>query len=427
MKKMRLFIVLTIMAGFIIGGFFILDKQAVVGKGLTDSQPTAYIEGNELKVSFKLAGRISELLVDEGDVVEKGQVIGYLQNDELEAKVSQAEAAVNVVNGKISEANGAKSTAEAKKEQGTAAVTITGETADKQIAQAGAAVKAAEAKLEALQNGARPEEKKQAESQMKATEEIQKVAKTNLEKLQTLLKEGVVSQTEVDKAYVNYQEANGKYEVAKEQYQLAVSGPREEEIKAATAQVEQAKAAYELAVAAKQEVVIRQGDVKAAEAGIEQAKGAVQTAQSSKSQAEAALAEANTYLSYTQLLAPAAGTITAKAAEVGELVGSGFPVFTLEAKETRWSKFYFPETEIVGLQVGDSVQLELVATGKKLEGKIVSIASAADFAIQKATQDMNDKDIRSFSVKVQYDELPSDVKTGMSVQWLTNQGEKDGN
>ncbi|KAA9015517.1 HlyD family secretion protein [Niallia endozanthoxylica] len=426
MVKTRLILVLSIMAGLIVGGFFLIGKGEAEGKSSTDRQPTAYIEGNESKVSFKLAGRIEELLVDEGDIVTKGQVIGILQNDELEAKVSQAEAALGVADGQISQAKAAQSTAEAKKEQGKAAVNVTAETAEKQVAQAEAAIKAAEAKLTALKNGARPEEIKQAESQMKAAEEIQKVAKVNLERLQSLLEQGLISQAEVDKANTSYQEANGKYEVAKQQYELAVQGPREEEVQAAEAQVEQAKAAYELAVASQAEVSVRQSEVKAAEAGIEQAAGAVSTAASGKSQAEAALAEANVYLSYTQLIAPADGIIKAKAAEVGELVNAGFPVFTLEQEKERWSKFYFPETEISDIQVGDTVQLSLSATGKRIKGEVVSISPSADFAVQKATQNMDDTDIRSFSVKVKYTSLPKDVKTGMTVKWLGVSGEQNG-
>lgn len=415
------------MAGCIVGGFFMLEKNKTAGQSLEEGKPTAYIEGTESKVSFKLDGRIGDLLVDEGDAVKKGQVLGYLQNDELEAKVSQAKAATGVAAGKINEAKGAQSTAEAKKEQGNAAVNVTEKTSEKQIAQAKATMKAAEANLEALKNGARPEEIKQAKSQLKAAEEIQKVSKDNLDRLKSLLEEGLVSQAEVDKANTSYQEANGQYEVAKQQYELVVAGPRKEEIKAAEAQVEQAKAAHELAVASKEEVSVRQGEVKAAEAGIAQAIGAVSTAEAGKLQADSALDEASTYLSYTKLIAPADGVIKAKAAEVGELVGAGFPVFTIEKEKKRWSKFYFPETEITRLQVGDSVQLQVVATGKKLQGTIVSISPAADFAVQKATQNMGDTDIRSFSVKVEYKNIPREVKTGMTVQWIKAQGEKDGN
>ena len=203
-----------------------------------------------------------------------------------------------------------------------------------------------------------------------------------------------------------------------------MKGPREEEIKAAQAQLEQAQAAYELAVAAKEEVLVRQGDVQVAEAGISQATGAVSTAQSGKSQAEAALAEAQTYLSYTQLVAPANGVIKTKAATVGELVNTGFPVFTLETDNERWSKFYFSETEVTHLQVGQAVQLKVIATSQNIKGTIVAILPAADFAIQKASQDMDDIDLRSFVVKVRYEDVPEKVKTGMTVQWLKTLGEQ---
>lgn len=426
MKWVRLFLVFAIMLGLIAGGFIMLDKKEAAGDKKMDRQPIAYIEGDESSVSFKLDGRIEKLLVTEGDRVKKGEVLGYLQNDELEAKVLQAKAAIGVADGQISEAVGAQSTAEAKKDQGSTTVNVTKDTAEKKVKQAKAAVKAAEANLEALKNGARPEEIKQAKSQLTATKAIKDTAKDNLDRLQTLLEEGLVSQTDVDKANTSYQEANGQYEVAKQQYEIALKGPREEEIKAAEAQVEQAKAAYELAVASKEEVSVRQGDVKAAEAGITQAAGAVSTAKSGKSQAEAALAESNVYLSYTKLKAPSDGIIKSKSAEAGELVSAGFPVFTLENEEKRWSKFYFPETEITDLQVGDAVQVKVIATGKKVKGKIVSIAPAADFAIQKATQNMDDTDLRSFSVKVEYTDLPGEIKTGMTVQWLKTLGEQNG-
>lgn len=424
MNKAKLYTVLVMMLGLIIGGFTMLDDKAASVTGKVDGQPIAYIEGTESKISFKLAGRIEELLVDEGDYVEKGQVLGFLQNEELQAKVTQAQAAIGVADGQISQAQGAQLTAEAKKQQGMAAVTVTEHTANKQIEQASAAVQAAKAKLEALKNGARPEEVQQAKSKLTATEEIKRVAESNVERLTGLLNEGIVSQAEVDKAISSYQEANAQYEIAKQQYELVVKGPRVEEIKVATAQLQQAEAAYELAVASKEEVLVRQGDVKAAEASLMQATGVISTARSGKSQAEAALAEAETYLSYTQLIAPTDGLIKTKASVTGELVNAGFPVFTLETEEQRWSKFYFSETDITHLQVGQTVQLQVVATGKKLTGKIVAIAPAADFAIKKATQDMDDTDLRSFSVKVQYTNIPTEVKTGMTVQWLKTLGER---
>ena len=186
MKQAKLYIVLASMVGLIIGGFIMLERKEAAVEDTASAQPIAYIEGTESKVSFKLAGRIEELLVDEGDVVQKGQVLGYLQNKELQAKVAQAQAALGVATGQITQAKGAQLTAEAKKQQGTVAVGITESTANKKIAQAEAAVETAKAQLQALQNGARPEEIQQAQSQLQAAEEIRNIAKSNVDRLKTI-------------------------------------------------------------------------------------------------------------------------------------------------------------------------------------------------------------------------------------------------
>ncbi|WP_054796735.1 HlyD family secretion protein [Paenibacillus sp. tmac-D7] len=400
------------------GGFLLTTKQV---NGSTQAgaavQPTAYIESNEVSASFKIGGRVTEILVKEGDTVKKGQVLARLQSTELEAKVAQAKAAVALAQGKIAEAQGATATAQAKKAQAIAGVTATADAADQQIAQAEAAVKAAQAKVDGLRNGARPEEKKQAEIQLQATKEVYALAEQNLKRMQAMLAEGLVAQADVDKVNVSYQEAKTKYELAQQQYNLAQQGPREEEIRAAEAQLEQAKAALGLAQAGREQVAVREGDVAAANAAIQQAQGAVQSAGSAEQQAKAAQAEAEAYQSYTELIAPSDGVILAQGAQPGELVGSGFPVFTIQATDGHWARFYMTETSLAGLKNGDRVKLKLIATGQELEGKIQSIAAAPDFAVKKATQTAGETDVRSFGVKVELPQLPEAAAIGMTLQW----------
>ncbi|WP_261807926.1 biotin/lipoyl-binding protein [Paenibacillus sp. N3.4] len=157
--------------------FLLTSKQATSQTDpVNQTHPTAYIETNEVSASFKVGGRVTEVLVKEGDVVKKGQVLARLQSTEIEAKVEQAKAAVALAQGKIAEAEGATATAEAKKQQGIAGVNVTAETAEQQVAQAQAAVSAAQAKVDGLRNGARPEEKKQAEIQFKAASEVYTIA-----------------------------------------------------------------------------------------------------------------------------------------------------------------------------------------------------------------------------------------------------------
>lgn len=52
------------------------------------------LEANELFISAKIPGRIKEVLVNEGDTVNPGQVVARLDTEELEASLRQAEAQV---------------------------------------------------------------------------------------------------------------------------------------------------------------------------------------------------------------------------------------------------------------------------------------------------------------------------------------------
>ncbi|WP_284641031.1 HlyD family secretion protein [Paenibacillus silviterrae] len=410
--------VYSLFAAMIGTGFFFLHTgQVDSSTGAQRNGATAYIEATQVSASFKVGGRVTELLVKEGDTVKQGQPIARLQSNEIEAKVAQAKAAVGLAQGKIAEATGAEAGALAKKQQGAAAVQLTAETAEQQVAQAQAAVQAAEAKVQALKNGARPEEKKQAEAQLNAAKEVYDVAEQSLKRMNTLLAEGLIAKADADKAKVSFEEAKAKYELAQQQAALVNQGPRPEEIQGAEAMLEQARASLRLAEAGREQVQIRQGDVAAAEAAARQARGAIQSAESGKLQAEASQLEAETYLSYTELLAPADGIIVAQNAQLGELVGSGFPIYTVEASGSRWAKFYLPETELTGLKSGDNVSLKLAATGAAIQGKVQLIAPAADFAVKKATQAAGDTDIRSFGVKIELTEVPENTATGMTLQW----------
>lgn len=453
MKYLRI-IVLSAMVLLIGSGIFVLSTNKVESKfaGKMESNPTAYLEATQLHASFKMGGRVSEILVKEGDVVKKGQVLARLQSEELLTKVAQAEAAVEVQKGKLAEAQSAVQMAQgkvgeaeastavaaARKSQGTEAARLTAQSVEKQVKEAQAVVKAAEAKLAALQNGARAEEKQQAKSKLEATKKAQETAQTNLERLQALYEEGLTSQAALEEAEMNSKKASSEYEVADQAYQMVTKGPRQEEINAAKAQLEQAKAVLELAEVSRGQVAVQEGDILVAEAGIKQSEATITSAKSGISQAEAlvlsaqaglqqaeaSLAEAQTYVSYMELLAPADGIIVSKSAETGELVGSGYPVFTIEAQEDKWTTFYFPETDVTALNVGQEVQVRLLSTGEEVEGKIVQMEPAASFAVKKASQSLGETDIRSFGVKVAFPQLPEGIVTGMTVQW-SEQGVKD--
>src|SRR3954462_7832406 len=53
------------------------------------------LEANEVYISAKIPGRVKEVLVNEGDTVQPGQIVARLDTEELEAGLRQALAQMN--------------------------------------------------------------------------------------------------------------------------------------------------------------------------------------------------------------------------------------------------------------------------------------------------------------------------------------------
>ena len=88
-KILLLFLALIILTALIFGGYFykIQTKQAREQESLT---ATGTLEATRVMASFKVAGRMDALLVDEGARVKKGALLATLEPKELQAKLSQA-------------------------------------------------------------------------------------------------------------------------------------------------------------------------------------------------------------------------------------------------------------------------------------------------------------------------------------------------
>ncbi len=100
-------------------------------------------------------------------------------------------------------------------------------------------------------------------------------------------------------------------------------------------------------------------------------------------QAAAALARARLELSYDQILAPAPGRVGARTAEPGRQVQPGQPLMTLVGS-TPWVEAHFKETQLQALYPGQSAEVRLDAfPGRVLPGRVVSLApaSGARFAL----------------------------------------------
>ncbi|TKI56175.1 HlyD family efflux transporter periplasmic adaptor subunit [Brevibacillus antibioticus] len=361
------------------------NVSSMAGKNTT--KLAGVIEGTEVDLSFKMGGSIEQLSLKEGDEVKAGQVVATLSSEEILAKKEQAEAAYKLSLVRL--------------DQAKKGVSVTDNSSNAQVDQAKAAVNSAQAQLDANRNGARSEEITQIKAKLQAAQTSNQIAATNLERMKKLMAEGAVPQVKVEEAQMQAEKAQAEFKAAEEQLKMAQTGSRKEQVDAAQAQLDQAKAAYNQAVAGRGQVGLKELDVKSAEANVMQAKGA--------------LAEMEAYVNNTKLTAPVDGIVKAVAVQKGELVSQGFTVLTIQTKSDNYIKFYVNEYMLANVKTGDQVKLFVPALNREVDAKVVTVAPAADFAVKKATQELGDRDIRSFQVKLLVSD--SELRPGLTVEW----------
>ncbi|USG63819.1 efflux RND transporter periplasmic adaptor subunit [Brevibacillus ruminantium] len=368
-------------------GVYLMGPGAGSVAGQRAVQVAGVIEGTEADLSFKMGGSIAEIAVKEGEDVKAGQLVATLNSEELLAKREQAQAAYHL--------------AQVKLEQAKKGVGITDSSSNAQINQAKAVVESAKAQYEANKNGARTEEIAQLQAKQQAAQTAKQIAQTQLDRMTKLLAEGAVPQVKVDEARMDYDKAEAELKAVEEQLKMAQTGARKEQLDASKAQWEQAQAAYDQAVAGRGQVGLKELDVKSAEAGVQQAKGA--------------LDEIEAYLNNTKLMAPMDGVVKSIAVQKGELVAQGFTVLTIQSRENNYVKFYVDEYQIAGIKAGDEVSLHVPSLNRDTRARVLTVAPAADFAVKKATQELGDRDIRSFQVKMEIQD--AELRPGLSVEW----------
>ena len=146
-------------------------------------------------------GRVAWIGVEKGDLVQEGQLLVRLEDTEFRAQVNQANA--NMA--------------------------------------------AAQARLDQLRSGSRPQEKIRDKAAVIQAEANLKTAEADYQRSLTLFRAGVTSKAELDHALADRDTKAGLVEAAKQASSMTEVGPRTEEIRAAQASVQQMKAALDYA------------------------------------------------------------------------------------------------------------------------------------------------------------------------------------
>jgi HlyD family secretion protein len=172
-------VVLGVIA-FIVYGLYLANRPVV-------APLQGQIDGRYIDISPKIVGRIAKLHVREGDAVKPGDMLVTLDSPEVQAKVSQAEAA-----------------------RGAAA-----------------------ARQQLLDVGTRQEDVRVARANWERSVSAATLGETTFKRINALYKDGLVSQQRNDEVETAYRAAVDGANAARAQYDLTLNGFRKEERAAA--------------------------------------------------------------------------------------------------------------------------------------------------------------------------------------------------
>lgn len=168
-------------------------------------------------------------------------------------------------------------------------------------------------------------------------------------------------------------------------------------------QVEQAQAGVKAAEAALAKVTADKGS----QAELDQANARV-------TQAKAALEAAKVQQSYATVMAPEDGTVLQVTAAVGENAAPGKTLATVADLSKLHVSIYISETEIGQIKIGDKATIVTDSSTRTFEGKVVYIASDAEFT--PSTIETKDQRVKLvYEVRLDVTDAEDILKPGMPV------------
>ena len=297
-KKIIIPVVVLILVAAGVWRFWETEQQA--------PGPEIKIFGNidirQAGLAFPEQQRIIEVLVQEGDRVTAGQTLARQQSDRLEAQISQTKSQIS---------------------------------AQQQV-------------VNRLEAGTRRQEIEQARAEVVAARAQLDNAKTTYTRVQQTADAGVASQQALDNARSAFNVAQAQLQVKQKALNLALEGPRKEDIAAA---------------------------------------------RDTLKSLEASLSLLNIRLADMTLRSPSVGVIQNRILEPGEMGGPTRPVVTLALTTPKWVRAYIPEPELDLINLGMPAKIMVDAyPDQPYDGWIGFISPVAEFTPKSVqTEDLRTK------------------------------------
>ena len=319
MKRTALVILLLAAAGAAAGFTWWFTRFE---KAATELTLYGNVDLRQVNLSFNNSERITAVLAQEGDRVHTGQLLAKLDTSRL----------------------------------------------DPQVAQATAQVAAQQHAVDRMHNGSRPEEIAQAKANVESAKADAANARLQYDRKRKLIVSGGVSQEEFDNARAAWEAAQAKLVVNQKALDLAVVGPRKEDIAQAEAQLH----AY-----------------------------------------EAQLAFLRQQLKDAELFAPVDGVVRTRLLEPGEMASPQKPVFSLAITDPKWIRVYASELDLGKLHPGMTASVTVDSfPDRHFDGWVGFISPVAEFT-PKTVQTVELRTSLVYEVRVFVKDPADELRLGM--------------
>jgi membrane fusion protein (multidrug efflux system) len=353
----------------------------------TEDTDDAQVNGHLIQVSSRINGHVLKVDVEENQLVKQGDVIAELDPRDFQIAVENAQAAL--------------ANAQANAAAANVNVPLTSINTGSTLRSAQADVSGAHASVGQAEQQLASAKAKVIQAQANYTKALQ-----DLDRYRPLVAKDVISKQQFDAAVAAADADKAAVDDANAGVQAAADG-----VHAAHDRENQAFAQQNSAETGPQQVAVQSARAKAALAQVEQA--------------QAQLDQANLNLSYTKIVAPAAGIITRKSVEIDQNLATGQNILTLVSLEDLWITANFKETQLKHMSAGQPVEIEVDATGKTYHGKITQIGGATGsvlslFPPENATGNYV-KVVQRVPVRIDFNDLKDEdsnhaLRPGLSVE-----------
>ncbi len=430
-------VILLVLAVIATSVYFIIQQQLKpVDTSLTAS---GTIEALEVIVSPEMAGKVVEVLVDEGDSVRAGDLLFRLDDSLLQAQLRAARAGLETARAAQATTQAALDSAKAQYDLALTAAQAEEQairTADwkasvpadfdqpnwyfdreeqiragqAEAAAAEEALTAALADLEFIEEKATSAGFLAAEATLAQARLAYQVAEDVLDRTS-----GVSGQELRDSAQTAFDEAEADLYDAQTAYDDALTTEGADDVLQARADLAIARERLDTVrdkLRALQ-VGIYSPKLTAAESAVRQAEAALEQAARAVGQAEAQVALIETQVQKTQVFAAVDGLVSVREVQLGEVVQPGAAVITLLRTGDLTLTVFVPENRYGEVKLGQAVTVKVDSfPGETFSATVTQIADRAEFT-PRNVQTVEGRSSTVYAIKLSVDDPAGKLKPGM--------------